>query len=339
LQRLASLNIRSREDVVRRYDHEVQGGSVVRPLVGVHHDAPSDAAVLIPLESHEARVAHPESAPADGPRGIALAIGLCPEAGLIDPYVMAWRAIDEAVRNAVAVGADPSQIAILDNFSWGDARLPDRCGALVLCAEGCRDAALSYGTPFVSGKDSLNNEWTAPDGTRRAIPPTLVVTALGLVPDATRSVTSDLKAAGTALYVLGATTDALCGPPDAEAPGRYVALHAAMRAGLVVACHDASEGGLGVALAEMAIGGRLGVTVDLTPAAPGVRTDRALFAEDPARLVVEVTSARAPAFEAAMAGHACQPIGLVTAEPVLALNGARVPLADAVAAFKSGSAE
>ena len=360
LQRLASLNIRSREEVVRRYDHEVQGGSVVRPLVGVHHDAPSDAAVLVPLEIHEARVgaerrhgvggaasertcgarvAHPELAAAGGPRGLAIAIGLCPEAGLIDPYVMAWRAIDEAVRNAVAVGADPSQIAILDNFSWGDARLPDRCGALVLCAEGCHDAALSYGTPFVSGKDSLNNEWSAPDGTRRAIPPTLVVTALGLLPDATRSVTSDLKAAGDLLYVLGPTSDAVCGPPDAEAPGRYVALHAAMRAGLVVACHDASEGGLGVAIAEMAIGGRLGATFELTAAAPGLRPDRAAFAEDAARHVVEVPPVHAAAFEAALAGHVCRRVGVVTAEPWLALGAARVALAEAVAAFKSARAE
>ena len=334
IARLGSLNIRSREDIIRRYDHEVQGGTVVRPLIGVKRDAPSDAAVIVPLEAQEAAVRAGGYTAGVGPKGVVLSLGLCPEDGLIDPYAMAWRAIDEAVRNAVAVGADPSQLAILDNFSWGDARLPDRCGALVRACEGCHDAALAYGTPFVSGKDSLNNEWTAPDGSRRAIPPTLVVTALGLVPDATKSVTSDFKAAGDVIYIVGPTIDAECARPDDAAPARYLALHAAMRAGLVTACHDASEGGLAVALAEMAIGGRCGFEADLAPVGP-FRADRAAFAEDPARLVVTVAAGATSAFEAALAGLPCVRVGVVTAGDALKLGGAVIGLEEAVAAFKS----
>ncbi|MCA9518830.1 MAG: hypothetical protein KC635_28035, partial [Myxococcales bacterium] len=145
LARLADPNVRSREEVIRRYDHEVQGGTVVKPLVGVDGAGHADGAVLVPFEARA------------GVAGVALGVGLAPTAvGARDPYAMAWVAVDEAVRNVVAVGADPERVAILDNFSWGDCRYPDRLGALVRCCRGARDAALAYGTPFVSGKDSLN---------------------------------------------------------------------------------------------------------------------------------------------------------------------------------------
>ncbi len=108
-------------------------------------------------------------------KGMALSNGICPQFTELDPYAMAWAAIDEAVRNAVAVGADPDRIAILDNFCWGNPALPDRLGSLVECARGCYDAAVAYGTPFISGKDSLNNEYADADGTRHAIPGTLLI--------------------------------------------------------------------------------------------------------------------------------------------------------------------
>lgn len=162
------------------------------------------------------------------------------------------------------------------------------------------------------------------------------MTALGLVPDATRSVTSDLKAAGDVLYVLGPTRDGICDRPDDGAVARYGALHVAMRAGLVRACHDASEGGLAVAIAEMAIGGRLGVAVDLAPVgrAARLREDRAAFAEDPARLVVAVAEGSATDFERAMAGHVITRIGVATAAPTLVFGTVEVPLAAAIAAFR-----
>lgn len=306
--RLADPNIASRESVVRRYDHEVQGGTIVRPLVGPG-EGPGDAAVLVPLEVRA------EASPNEPMPGVALAVGLDPELGLRDPYAMAWAAIDEAVRNVVAVGGDPERIAILDNFSWGDPRLPDRLGALVRCARGCHDAALHYGTPFVSGKDSLNNEWTAPDGTRHAIPPTLVIAALGIVPDARRTVTSAFANDGDLIYALGPTTDADVPMPDEEAPHRYRALHRAIASGLVSACHDVSEGGLAVALAEMARGGRLGATVELAkaPGAAHLRRDRRAFAEGPGRHMVTVAPANAAAFESLMEGLTSARVGLVDA--------------------------
>jgi len=306
--RLQDPNNQSREAIVRRYDHEVQGGTVVRPLVGPG-DGPSDAAVVVPLEL---RAAYDGTSPLPG---VAIAIGMDPLLGLVDPYAMAWSAIDEAIRNAVAVGADPERIAILDNFSWGDPRLPDRLGALARCARGCHDAALHYGTPFVSGKDSLNNEWTAPDGTRHAIPPTLVITAVGVVPDARFTVTSAFVNAGDALYVLGPTIDVEVPLPDAEAPHRYRALHRAIASGFVTSCHDASSGGLAVAVAEMSRGGRLDVDVDFThlPGSVAVRPDRRPFAECPGRHLVCVAPAHSADFEALLAGLTFARIGTVVA--------------------------
>ncbi|MFO0959523.1 MAG: AIR synthase related protein [Isosphaeraceae bacterium] len=126
--------------------------------------------------------------------------------GRLDPYAMAATAIDETVRNCVAVDADPSQIALLDNFCWGSPERPETLGSLVLAAEACRDLSLAYGTPFISGKDSLYNEYLH-EGTKQAIPGTLLISAMGIVPDARRCVTMDLKEPGNALLVAGLTRD------------------------------------------------------------------------------------------------------------------------------------
>ncbi|MBL8784708.1 MAG: phosphoribosylformylglycinamidine synthase subunit PurL, partial [Deltaproteobacteria bacterium] len=334
--RLASANLGSRRAIVRRYDHEVGGGTVVRPLVGPG-EGPSDAAVVVPREVRAAWLEDGASGPL---AGVAIGVGMDPELGLRDPYVMAWAAVDEAVRNVVAVGADPDAIAILDNFSWGDPRLPDRLGALVRCTRGCHDAALHYGTPFVSGKDSLNNEWTDADGRRHAIPPTLVITALGRVPDARRTVTSALRSAGDVVYALGVTLDAWAGLPDREAPGRYRALYGAIAAGLVTSCHDVGGSGLAGALAEMAIGGRLGVEVVMAraPGAATLRPGRRAFATSPGRHLVTVAAAQVAAFEAAMEGHVWARLGEVTAQPLVALGDTTTTLADLEAAFATEAA-
>ena len=139
---------------------------------------------------------------------------------------MAWAAVDEAMRNVVAVGADPDQVSLLDNFSWGNPNLPDRLGGLVRCTQGCYDAAVAYGAPFISGKDSLNNEYTGEDGKKHAIPGTLVISALAMVPDVRRTVTMDLKAAGNLLYLVGLTRGEMggssyvrmCDPPETPSP-------------------------------------------------------------------------------------------------------------------------
>ncbi len=211
LKLLSSLNIASKEWVIRQYDHEVQGGSVVKPLTGVANDGPSDAAVLRPVLSSR--------------RGLVIACGMNPRYGDIDPYHMAACAIDEAVRNCVAVGADPSRIAILDNFCWGYTDRPETLGALVRAALACYDVAVALGTPFISGKDSLNNEFSyvarnatedvpySADGERRTIqiPHTLLISALGQVADVSRCVTMDFKSAGNLIYQVGLTKNELGG--------------------------------------------------------------------------------------------------------------------------------
>ncbi len=316
---LAHPNISSKEEIVRRYDHEVRGGTIVRPLTGPHMDGPSDAAVLKPLGTWRHN------------KAMSISAGVNPILGQHDPYSMAVSAVDEAVRNAVAVGADPERVAILDNFCWGNPSMPDRLGTLVRACQGCYDAAVAYGTPFISGKDSLNNEY---NGT--AIPGTLLISAIAIVQDINRCVTSDLKAEGNALYVVGDTKAELGGsllhklleleggvaPSMPIAPlERYRALHAAMMLGLVESCHDCSEGGLAVALAEMAIGGRLGVSVTLESAT--LSDSEALFSESNGLLVVEVKPENESEFMTMMADVPCQRIGTVSGDMdvTIAVNG------------------
>ncbi len=358
LRLLAHPNVASKEAVVRRYDHEVQGGTLVKPLVGAQADGPGDAAVLLPLDTVLDTVspaAGIESLPA-----VALGVGINPTIGQLDPYAMAWAAVDEALRNVVAVGADPDQVAILDNFCWGNPNLPDRLGGLVRCAQGCYDAALAYGTPYISGKDSLNNEYLGADGRKHAIPGTLLISALGIVPHAGRTVTMDLKEPGNVLVLLGETGDELGGSlyytlqatlgvrppqPPVNPLGRLRALHAVIHAGLVRACHDCSEGGLAVAAAEMAMAGRLGLDLDIdrvpvNDGMTGLPPSARLFAESLGRFLLEVRPADLPALEAALARHvAYATIGRVDAAPQLRLRaGDRVlcetSLADLLAAWK-----
>ncbi|MGC8873823.1 MAG: AIR synthase-related protein, partial [Chloroflexia bacterium] len=333
LAMLSHPDVASKEEVIRRYDHEVQGATLIKPLVGAAADGPSDGVVLRPLE-------------VEGWQGLALGVGISPHYGRIDPYAMAWAAIDEALRNVTAVGADPDRVALLDNFCWGNPSLPDRLGALVRAVQGCHDAALAYGTPFISGKDSLNNEFVDPQGQKRSIPPTLLISSLGIVPDVREAVTMDLKAAGSFLYLLGETFPELGGSlyarlhgalgnsvplPRPESLQTMRALHRAIRARLVRACHDLSEGGLGVTAAEMALAGRLGMELDLR----ALRSDAlaaeavALFSESSGRFLVEVAPDDATAFEAKMAGCACRRVGKTTGDGRLRILGYRgEPVAD-----------
>jgi phosphoribosylformylglycinamidine (FGAM) synthase-like enzyme/phosphoribosylformylglycinamidine (FGAM) synthase PurS component len=334
---LASPNIASKEAVVHRYDHEVQGGTIVKPLTGVENDGPSDATVLRPLDPQLAR-GHVSY------RGIALGCGINPRYGLIDPYAMAWAAIDEAMRNVVAVGADPDGVALLDNFCWGNPNLPDRLGGLVRAAQGCYDASIAYGAPFVSGKDSLNNEYVDPNGVKTPIPPTLLISALGFVPDVRQAVTMDCKSPKSRLYILGETRVELGGSALYELDGvlgagvpapipasidTMRALHRAIRQGLVRACHDCSEGGLAVAAAEMAFAGGLGLTVRLAdlPRPDGTMDEvGALFGETSGRFLVEVQEEDAVVFEQVVAGVPHAPLGEVGGDSlcVIGFSGQQV---------------
>ena len=153
---LSAPNVCSKEWIVRQYDHEVQGGSVIKPLVGAADDGPGDAAVVAPVLGSW--------------NGFAVGCGLNPRLGDLDAYQMAAHAIDEAVRNVVTVGADPARIALLDNFCWGNTDRPEVLGSLVRAAEACRDVAVAYRMPFISGKDSLKNEYHS-GGPERSLTP------------------------------------------------------------------------------------------------------------------------------------------------------------------------
>ncbi|RME60257.1 MAG: phosphoribosylformylglycinamidine synthase subunit PurL, partial [Caldilineae bacterium] len=322
LKMLAHPNVASKEAIVRTYDHEVRGGTLVRPFIGPEMDGPADAAVLKPLGTW-----HHDQA-------FSLSVGINPLIGKRDPYAMAVSAIDEAFRNAVAVGADPDRIALLDNFCWGNPKLPDRLGALVRACQGCYEGAVRYNAPFISGKDSLYNEFNG-----RPIPGTLLISAIGIVRDIHRTCTSNLKRSGNRLYLLGETKYELGGsllhhlqgvdggdPPrmSADPLARYRALHQAILAGWVQSCHDLSEGGLAVALAEMCIAGRLGAAVEigrLGDAESGALSPAiVLFSESNGRLILEVAPEHVDAVEAHFADLPFYPLGQVSAAERLQIH-------------------
>jgi phosphoribosylformylglycinamidine synthase len=312
---LSRPTVASKHWIVRQYDHEVQGRSVIKPWTGPAGDGPSNAAVLRPL--------------LESRRGVAVGNGLCPQISDVDPYWMAVAAIDEAIRNVVSVGGDPDRIAILDNFCWGRTDVPRNMGALVRACQGCYDAAIAYGTPFISGKDSLNNEfalhaddiervraeltrrsaaWPTPadairDG-RLVIPGTLLISAIAIVEDVESCVTMDLKQPRGEIHLLGAPS-----PNHAVRPrnggGGWIesfSIRQAVRTHrlvaeliqrrIVCAVHDVSDGGIVGALAEMAMAGRRSCHVDAT-----ALSDReAAFEYRPSMYVVEVKAGRETEF-------------------------------------------
>jgi phosphoribosylformylglycinamidine synthase II len=338
---LGSYNVASKEWVIRQYDHEVLGGSVVKPLVGARHDGPSDAAVIRPKLTSA--------------RGVALACGMNPMYGDIDPYWMALSGIDEAIRNLICVGTRPDRIAILDNFCWGDCNRPETMGTLVRAAQACYDAAIGYSTPFISGKDSLNNEFRCEDGSRIAIPATLLISGLGIVDDVHQCVTMDAKRAGNWLFVVGLTRNELGGSHyyklhnelGANVPRVEIArsaeaarrIHQTIVRGLIVSCHDCSEGGLAVALAEMAMAGDLGIDADLRgqPCSEDcIRADARLFSESNGRYVVEVPADRFDAFAKLMLNVPFGQVGrVVEGGRVTMRQGGKVVIDTDIAAIRN----
>ncbi len=327
---LSMPNIASKEKTVRGYDHEVQGGVVGKPFVGAGNDGPADAAIVRPLLGDW--------------KGVVVSNGINPLYSEPDPYAMACSAIDEAARNAVAVGADFGSIALLDNFSWGNPEKPQVLGGLVRACMGCADSARGLGLPFISGKDSLYNEYST--GTQTiSIPGTLLISALGIIPDARKKVSMPFKAEGNLIYVVGETFSELGGSHYAklknEGGGKapkvdfkksrkiFSALSKLLakqkpEAKAVCACHDCSEGGLGVALAEMCLAGMLGARIDLRKVRLGekmARDDFILFSESNSRFIVEVGAAKKREFEKAMKGIAISEIGAVTKNKKLSVTG------------------
>lgn len=325
LRILGAWNVCSKEWVIRQYDHEVQGGSVLKPLVGAGNDGPGDAAIIKPL--------------LDSDKGLIISNGINPRYGDIDPYWMAASAIDEALRQVIAVGGSLRRVALLDNFCWGNPEKADRLGSLVRAAQACYDIALRYGTPFISGKDSLYNEYETEDGSI-CIPPTLLISAIAVMDDTRLAVSMDCKQEGDLMYLIGATYNELGGshyygtydrignsvPKVDPVKGKKLmdALSEATGKGLVRACHDLSDGGLGVAAAEMAFAGDLGMELHLDKVPLGEpmgRDDSILFSESNTRFLVEVSPQQSKQFEDMMTGADFAEVGRVTPGRLLEVYG------------------
>ncbi|MFA7282928.1 MAG: phosphoribosylformylglycinamidine synthase subunit PurL [Candidatus Omnitrophota bacterium] len=314
LKLLGHFDICSKEWIVRQYDHEVQGGSVIKPLVGLKNDGPSDASVTKPLF--------------DSNKGLILSNGINFRFGLIDPYWMAAGCIDEALRQIISVGGSLKEVAILDNFCWGNPDKPDRLGGLVRAAFGCYHTALAYGVPFISGKDSFYNEFSV-HGRSTPIPGTLLISAIGVMDDVSKSISMYAKEAGSLVYLVGNTRDELGGSHYYDLyralgnrvprvyPGEsnkvFSALSRASQKGLVKSMHDCSDGGLAVALAEMSFAGGLGMEVFLSEVpyvkSAGINNETLLFSESHSRFVVEVAVEKQREFQRQLKGLPCGLIG------------------------------
>ena len=336
---LAHPTVASKEWIIRQYDHEVQSGTVLKPLQGVNNDGPGDATVIKPLFRSR--------------KGIVVSNGINPRYGRVDPYWMAASAIDEALRNNICAGGNLNRCALLDNFCWGSPEKEEQLAGLVRAALSCYDIAKVYGTPFISGKDSLNNEYLDyAKGVKISIPPTLLISAISVIPDIGKTISMDLKSPGNLIYILGETFDELGGSAYYAIRG-YIgnnvpkvnpqkalklmrSLQRAMQSGVVRSCHDCSEGGIGVAAAEMAFAGGLGLKINLgdVPYRSGrvysagsgrvysagsgrvysagsgrvysAANDTILFSESNSRFIVEVEPKKQKAFEKIMrSGRAC----------------------------------
>jgi len=333
---LAHPNIASKQRIIEQYDYEVQGRSVIRPMVGPLANGPSDAAVITPVRGST--------------RGLAIANGLATSLEE-DPHVLAVSAVDECVRNIVCVGGDPSRIAILDNFCWPGVKDEGSLGRLVRCAHGCYDAAMAYRTPFISGKDSLNNQFTSENGETICIPPTLLISGFGIVHDIKQCVTMDAKTSGNKLILVGETTRAMGGSHvlliepelscDTElpracltsGPANAAAVHKAILGGVVRSAHDCSEGGVLLAAAEMAFSGNLGLELTLQD---DDSTGTLCFAETPSRYLLEVAPSKVDELLSLLGDVPSCCIGEFNASTTVCMDGCNWELDDLRGAWLEG---
>jgi phosphoribosylformylglycinamidine synthase len=333
-QILTRLNICSRESIIRQYDHEVQGSTVIKPLQGQQEDGPGDAAVIWPLECQ------------NNNEGLVISNGICPRYSDIDTYHMTANAIDEAIRNAVAVGCDPQTIAILDNFCWPDPiydpeKTPDgkhKLAQLVRANKALFDYAVAFETPIISGKDSMKNDYEIGE-TKISVPPTLLISAIGKIPDVGKAVTMDVKCPKDWIYVIGLTKNELGASEYARmkemqsgiiprvdskiAKKTFTNLFEAISQDLIASCHDCSDGGMAVALMESSFAGGYGMTLDLhSVPIMDIHTDtEILFSESASRFIVTVAPDKAKSFEKCMGDIPIGRIGVVNDNKMFTVTG------------------
>lgn len=330
----------SREPIIREYDHEVQGNTVLKPLAGAAGDAPQDASV-IDIDGSE--------------KLMSLALAILPEWGKTDPFAMGTGTVDETVRQLVLAGTNPDKIALLDNFCMGNPECPTELGRIVECAKGIREAALAYGAPYVSGKDSFYNYFETEDGPVN-IPVTFLCSGFGVVESPEHVRGASLRRNDSVVFLVGNTEDEMggsvyarikgvkdCRVPQTDCAQRYAVYkryyEEALTKGLVLSAHDLSEGGLAVAAAEMAFSGKGGICIDLDklPTEGGWRNNATpCFSESTGRFLVEVDADMAAEFEAAMAGLPCARVGSATDDGRLTLtSGGKAVLSADIAELKS----
>ena len=303
LNMLSRLNITSFSFISQQYDYVVQANSVLPPLQG-RGRVNSDASVIKPNLSSK--------------KGVVMSQGLYPSYSDIDTYHMAASAIDTAIRGAVAAGANPDYLAILDNFCWCSANDPERLGTLKRAAQACYDYAVSYGTPFISGKDSMFNDFKGYDEKGKpiniSIPPTLLISSVGVIDNIDKTVSLDLKQSGDLIYVLGETKNELGGSeyfamnksignnvPKVDALRNkklYDLFFKAIQNNLIASSISVGRGGLGVALAKTAMGGKLGIQVNLKRVLGNIfRNDYLLYSESQGRILVSINPKNKTKFE------------------------------------------
>ena len=321
---LSRLNICSKEYVVRQYDHEVQGSSVIKPLMGRENDGPSDSAVIRPIEI----------AKKNSWVGVGISNAIIPRYSDIDAYNMTACCIDESIRNLVSSGVNPQYIALLDNFCWPDPvydeiKTPDgkfKLAQLVRANKALYDYAVKFRTPFISGKDSMKNDYKI-KGVKISVPPTLLISAIGKVDDVRNCITIDAKNPGDYVYIIGLTKDELGASefyamhnivgskvPEVDAVSAmqiFKAIHKAISKGLLNSCHDCSDGGIAVALSETAFSGSVGMKIDLDKIPIEKKLEdqdhyKILFSESQSRFVVTVSPENFESFEKILRSERCE---------------------------------
>ncbi|MDR2860579.1 MAG: phosphoribosylformylglycinamidine synthase subunit PurL [Elusimicrobiota bacterium] len=322
---LSDLNVCSKEWIIRQYDHEVQGQTIVKPLQAnsIEVSGPGDAAVIFPYTIIKGTK-----------KGIVLSNGMNPQYGKINTYKMAASSIEEAARNAVCAGADIEKLSLLDNFCWGNPNRPEILGSLARAAKACYYFSKAFGIPFISGKDSLHNEYSI-GGKKYSIPPALLVSAMGIIENVENTITMPFKREGNKIFVLGKTRNELGGSvfsavnnikggivPDVypkESKIIMKKIYQAIQKGLIESCHDASEGGLAVAISEMAFSAQFGARIDIDSIKTVEKMTPAeiLFSQSNGRFVIEVEPQNVKKINTIFKGTALAEVGVVVGKTVI----------------------